>query len=240
MLFPVPPVPALAPATDAGTAHAWLELGGVRVEAFLLPSLAPSRSPAPLVIYAHGNGELVDYWLRKFTELQRHGTSVLLVEYPGYGRSTGVPSEVTIQRALVAGYDWAVARPEIDSRRVIGYGRSHGGGAICALGRVRSLAALVLESAFTSIRDVAADTFGVPRLLVGHWFDNLGFVSNYSGPLLVLHGQLDASIPIAHARDLAAASRDGVLHELPCGHNDCPDPTMQVVAFLASHDLLPQ
>jgi len=238
LLFPAPPAPSQSPPVDSNVEHTWIDVPGGRVEAFLLPSRSPDGRASPLIIYAHGNGEIVDYWLREFTELQSEGFSVLLVEYPGYGRSAGVPSEESIQQALAAGRDWAVSRPRVDPRRVIGYGRSLGGGAVCALARVRPLAALVLESTFTSVRDVAAEVFRVPRFLVSGSFDNLAFVSTYHSPVLILHGESDASIPVAQARRLAAAAPHATLQIMQCGHNDCPRPWATLKAFLDAHGLL--
>jgi fermentation-respiration switch protein FrsA (DUF1100 family) len=139
---------------------------------------------------------------------------------------------------MVAGYDWALARVRIDAQRVIGHGRSLGGGAVCALGRERALAALILESTFTRVDDVARELFGVPRFLVSNTFDNLGFVGAYESPVLLLHGEQDASIPVAHAQRLARALPAAQLELLPCGHNDCPRPWDRILAFLRRHDLL--
>jgi fermentation-respiration switch protein FrsA (DUF1100 family) len=190
-----------------------------------------------LVVYAHGNGELVDFWLSEFSPLRSEGVSVLLVEYPGYGRSSGTPSESSIQQALAAGYDWAQAKPGIDPNRIVGYGRSLGGGAICALGRVRSLAALVLESTFTSIQDMAAERFGVPRVLVRNGFENLAFVGNYRSPILLLHGEDDQLVPVSQARRLAAAAPGAELDIERCGHG-CSGQWPVVLAFLRKHGLL--
>jgi len=221
----------------ADVERTWVNIPGGRAEAFLLRSLSPSRGRGPLIIYAHGNGELVDYWLRQFAELQNEGISVLLVEYPGYGRSTGVPSETSIQQALAAGYDWAVSQPQVDPKRVVGYGRSLGGGAVCTLARVRALAALVLESTFTSVKDVAAEIFRVPRILVEDSFDNLAFLTSYRLPVLILHGESDGSIPVSQARRLAATAPDATLQILQCGHNDCPPPFATLTKFLTAHGL---
>ena len=238
VLFPAPPVPRESPMPGDGARHTWLDTPGGRVEAFLLPGrIAEGRTRQPLVIYAHGNGELIDSWLGQFDPLRAQGLSVLLVEYPGYGRSSGSPSRSSIQQVFAAAYDWALTEPEVDPRRIVGYGRSLGGGAVCALGRVRPLAALVLESTFTSIRDVATDAFGVPGFVVWNEFDNLEFVRGYESPVLVLHGEQDRSIPVAHARRIAATAPAAEIEILQCGHNDCPRPWARIVAFLAEHGI---
>jgi pimeloyl-ACP methyl ester carboxylesterase len=238
LLFPAPPRPHADPSFPSSVERTWLVDAGDRVEGFLLRPQPAAAAPAPLVIYAHGNGELIDYWLTEFAELQAHGVAVLLVEYPGYGRSGGAPSEASIQRAFVAAYDWAVAQPGIDAQRVVGYGRSLGGGAVCALARERTLAALVLESTFTSVRDVAREAFRVPGFLIRNAFDNLACVGGYGAPVLVRHGERDGVIPVAHARRLAEAVPGAELEILSCDHNDCPRAHGSIVAFLRRHGLL--
>lgn len=241
VLFPAPAAPAVAPMVAAGIEQKWLELSDSRVEAFLLMPKIIQEQSVPLLVYAHGNGELVDTWLSEFEPVLATGTAVLLVEYPGYGRSIGTPSEDTIQRALAAGYDWAVSKPNIDRRRVVGYGSSLGGGAICALAQARPLAALVLESTFTSFGDLLAERpapVAFLRHIVQNDFNNLAIVSTYELPLLVLHGDRDQMIPPSHARRLAEAARLSEIGIMACGHNDCPRPWAALLSFLSRHHLV--
>src|SRR3990172_9418355 len=162
VLFPAPFAAGSVQTDELGIERTWVEQPGLRAEAWLLPARRASGG-APLLVFAHGNGELIDHWAREFETAREWGLAVLLVEYPGYGRSAGTPSEDSITRAFVAAYDWALSQPGVDGRRVVGWGRSLGGGAICALARQRPLAALVLESTFTSVRAMAA-RFGPPGL----------------------------------------------------------------------------
>jgi len=214
----------------------WLETPGGRVEAWLLPA-AVRAEPGPLVLYAHGNGELIDHWPDEFGPLRSLGISVLLVEYPGYGRSAGSPSQPSITEAMTLAYDLAASRPEVDAERIVGWGRSLGGGAVCALSRERRLAALVLESTFTSVARMARG-FGLPRFLVRDPFDNEEAVRAFDGPMLLVHGERDEIIPPDHARALHAAAPRSELHLAPCGHNDCPRPWEALERFLAAHRLL--
>src|SRR6185295_5826038 len=94
--FPRPPPAAARPQAlqEARGEALWSEVDGQRVEAWLLPGDAAGA--APLMIYAHGNGELIDLWADEFAPLRAAGIHVLLVEYPGYGRSAGTPSESSV------------------------------------------------------------------------------------------------------------------------------------------------
>lgn len=223
-----------------GGERIWLDANGARTEAWLLPA-RHAGAGGPLLVYAHGNGELIDHWVEAFEPARERGAAALLVEYPGYGRSRGSPSERSIQAALVAAYDFATEQRGFAGRPVVGWGRSLGGGAVCALARARPLAALVLESTFSSVVQMAK-LAGLPErfapLLVRDPFDNLALLRRFGGPVLLLHGERDDIIPPAEAKTLQAGARAAELHWLPCGHNDCPRPWPSVLSFLASHGLL--
>jgi fermentation-respiration switch protein FrsA (DUF1100 family) len=180
---------------------------------------------------------LIDLWPAAFAEPRQWGVAVLLVEYPGYGRSSGHPSEATITEGMLAAYDWARAQAGIDPNRIVAYGRSVGGGAACRLAARRPVAALLLASTFTSVHAFARG-FGAPAFLVRDPFDNLAFVRKYRGPLLLLHGDRDTLIPTRHSQILAGAAPQAELHLLPCGHNDCPPAWPLIRVFLEQHGIL--
>ena len=238
LLFPAPPL-ATAAARPGDAETVWLEIAGGSVEAWYLPPLVTASGPAPLLLFTHGNGELIDYWPSAFDEPRRWGLAVLLVEFPGYGRSGGAPSQRSVTAAVLAAFDWACRQPSVDANRIIAYGRSVGGGAAAALTGERPVAAMILESTFTSVR-VFARRFGAPGLLVRDRFDNLAAVRRFTKPLLILHGERDAIIPVAHGRALHAGQPASEFHLMPCGHNDCPPPWPAIEHFLAKHRLLPR
>ncbi len=205
----------------------FIETDSGKIEVWYMPPVSGSAGKAaPAVIFAHGNGELIDFWpdeLRFFTEF---GVGVLLVEYPGYGRSEGAPSQRSITDAFVCAYDFLVAKKDVDSSRIIFVGRSIGGGAVCALAEKRSPAAIILMSAFTSIRSFSSK-YLVPGLLMRDPFDNLKVVASYEGPVLVIHGKNDEIIPFGHGVALSKAAQKATLIAYDCGHNDCPpDPVL--------------
>ena len=146
---------------------------------------------------------------------------MLLLEYPGYGRSGGVPTQRSITEAAVRAFDRLVALPEVDPAKVIGLGRSVGGGVVCSLARERKIAALVLQSSFTRTAAFAG-RFLFPKFLVRDPFDNLQVVRQFQGPVLVVHGTEDEVVPYRHGQQLSAAASRGTLVSYPCAHNDCP------------------
>lgn len=192
------------------------------VEGWFLPGDGVTRDrPGPAVMFAHGNAELIDDWPHAMAPYRRLGVSVLLAEYRGYGRSAGAPSEAAIAADFVAFYDRLRARPEVDPARVFLHGRSLGGGAACAVAAQRPAAALILQSTFTSVADMAK-RFGLPGFFVRDRFDNHRVIRDFDGPILLIHGRRDEVIPFEHAKRNRAAARNVVFRDYDAGHNDCP------------------
>ena len=226
-----------------GLERHWLATANGDTEAWFLSPLADATAgAAPVMIFAHGNAERIDHWPHAMNDIRRAGVALLLVEYPGYGRSAGSPSQASITEAMVAAYDWVASRPDVDADRIIAYGRSLGGGAACALSRERTLAALVLQSTWTSLRPFARRML-LPGFLVRDPFDNLAAVEAFPGPVLVAHGRRDDVIPYSHGEALGRAIRKGRFRSYEAAHNDFPrDPAAywaDVTAFLREHGVLP-
>ena len=224
ILFPRNQIPQPLPAEEpiAGLEKFWLDTDSGKVEAwFLAPVDPPAKTPAPAVIFGHGNGELIDFWPAELREFTRLGVALMLVEYPGYGRSAGNPSEESITQTFVAAYDWLTLRQDVDSSRIIFFGRSLGGGAVCALARHKPSAALILMSTFSSAKSFAKK-FLVPSFMVRDPFDNLAVVKNYPHPVLIIHGKHDTIIPFSHGKALHKAAKQAALIAYDAGHNDCP------------------
>ncbi|MFQ5747495.1 MAG: alpha/beta hydrolase [Gemmatimonadota bacterium] len=182
---------------------------------------ARENQASPAVVFAHGNAELIGDGLRDARSLTDLGVSVLLVEYPGYGRSDGDPSRRSIGEVFLAAYDWLAVHPDVDKAKIVGFGRSLGSGAITDLAGHRPLKALVLQSPFISAGHFARRHL-LPGFLVRDRFNNLAALGSFPGPVLLIHGTRDRIIPHTHSERLARASEQVQLVSLDCGHNDCP------------------
>lgn len=245
LLYPAPPASAgMRPPHDAELV--WLDAPAGPAEAWLLPALHRGNgnaAPGPAILYAHGNGELIDYLPGRFGPAREAGFAVLLVEYPGYGRSPGRTTEDSIRRTLVAGFDFLAASPEIDPDRIVAFGRSLGGGAIGTLIGQRTVAAVILQSTFRSIVHMSRRLL-VPAFLVRDRFDTIGTLERYGGPLLLVHGDRDDIVPLGESKGLHAASPASELIVLPCGHNDCPPSWPEhwrtILTFLSQHGIAAQ
>lgn len=219
----------------------WLETPEGRVEAWYARGDERSAdTPGPAVIFAHGNGEIIDHWPQLLEWYAARGVSALLVEYRGYGRSDGEPSAQKIGDDMLGFYEMLVDRPEVDADRLIFHGRSLGGGAVCLLARQAEPAALILQSTFTSLAELARHHFYVPSFLLRDEFDNLSYVGAASLPVLITHGSEDSVVPVEHARRLHDAAPNSVYVEIEGrGHNDAPMPWDSIASFLRSNKLLP-
>jgi len=195
--------------TDFGSVEAW----------YLEPQTG--TPPYPLMIVAHGNGELIDDNLADGLYMAARGIGVLLVEYPGYGRSQGRPSMGSISKTFTTAYDIMIKRPDIDPDNVFFFGRSLGGGAICELSRHRPSAAMILMCTFTKTR-FFVKRYLVPPSLTRDPFDNLAAVSTYQNPVLIIHGRQDEVIPWQHGKTLYDAAGNAQMISYDCGHNDFP------------------
>ncbi|HUU00472.1 MAG TPA: alpha/beta hydrolase [Myxococcota bacterium] len=200
----------------------WIDTSEGKVEGWFIPGDgASAEHPAPLVIFAHGNAELIDYWPEALSGYRHMGVNLLLPEFRGYGRSAGSPSQQAIADDFAKFYDLVVLHPEVDASRVVFHGRSIGGGAVCALAALRRPAAMILQSTFTSLRSMAA-RFMLPGFLVADPFENIEVVRKLDAPLLVIHGRADDLIPFAQGEKLYAAAQRGKFIAYECDHNGCP------------------
>ena len=200
----------------------WIKTSFGKTEAWFLPADPMKKTkPSPAVIFAHGNGEIIDLWPNELKRFNHFGIGVMLLEYPGYGRSEGSPSQKSITEAFKNAYNILIERKDVDPARIILFGRSLGGGAVCTLAAGRSSVALILMSTFTSARSFAKKYFA-PGFLVRDPFDNLAVVRNYPKPVLVLHGKFDEVIPYSHGKTLYKSALHGTMITYESGHNDCP------------------
>lgn len=226
------PVPAQPPELSRGeVGHIDIADGEGRVEYWFLPGEGVSAArPGPAVLFAHGNAETIDD-VRDYVEplYRPMGISIMLVEYRGYGRSDGTPSEAGLTADFLAAYRLLAERADVDPRRIILHGRSIGTG-ITAQVAARTAAsdgdppvpaAVILLSPMRSVTHLAR-RYLVPAFLVRDRFDTEAALRDFPHPVLLLHGTTDSIIPASHSRALAKIIPHSRLVEFDSGHNDVP------------------
>ena len=174
----------------------------------------PHRDPrAPTLLYLHGSFRNLFQNLPKIDALREAGFAILAVDYRGWGESTPIiPTEDTIYAdARVAWRELTALEP--DPRRRVIFGHSLGSAVAVdlasSLAYRRDYAALIVESSFTSLRDVAAAAgfWGrIGAMLTTLRFDSREKIGRVDAPILMLHGEADRTVPIALGRALRDAA----------------------------------
>lgn len=194
---------------------------GVKIHARWCP-LLQSRG---VLLYSHGNAGNLEHFgklMRNFSDsLDR---SVLIFDYPGYGRSEGKPSEKGCYTAAEAAYDWLTRVQGIAPERIVICGESLGGGVAVDLASRKPHQALLLIRTFTSIPDVAKEKVvlsSAPTIMVNR-FDSLKKISSCRSPIFLAQADKDRLMPFGHAEQLRDACTAPVrLHRLQgLDHND--------------------
>jgi uncharacterized protein len=181
-----------------------------QIEMWWLPH---ADTQAPTLLYFHGTFRNLYQNLRKIDALREAGFAILAVEYRGWGRSTPiVPSEQTIVQDAQIAFDELRRREARPTQRVI-YGHSMGSGvAVDIASRLKApddYAVLILESAMTSLPDVATEASWLgplARLVSNERFASIDKIAKVQAPLLMLHGSDDKTIPIKLGEKLFTAA----------------------------------
>lgn len=186
-----------------------------------------SDARRPVVLFFHGNaGNLTDR-VDLLVELCEMGAEVLAVDYRGYGRSAGRPSEEGLYRDAAAAWGFLTQTRDVEPSRIVVWGKSLGGAVAIELAAklagAQRPAGLIVQSSFTSVPAMAAEHYPfLPRFLLRHRMDSLSRIGRVGCPLLVIHGEADEIVPINHGRALfdAAVQPKRFVPVPGVGHND--------------------
>ncbi len=160
------------------------------------------------LLYLHGSAFNIGANVRHAHRLNQMGFSVLLIDYRGYGLSDGIyPSENTVYADAEAAWDYLIQDQSFRPKDIVIYGHSLGGavGIHLALGHPDA-GGLIVESAFTSIVDVAKNR-NIYRIFPLRWivnqkFDSIAKISRLRTPVLFIHGVKDKAIPTYMSQQL--------------------------------------
>jgi len=185
---------------------------------------AATAPGAPTLLYAHGNaGHLAD----RAERLQRFmdkGTGVAIFAYRGYSGSTGRPSEAANVADAIAVYDWLTNAQAVPAERLALYGESLGSGVVMQLAAKRAAAAIILDAPFTSLAEVGQRHYPYlpAKLMMRDRYDNMRVAGQSQAPILIIHGECDAIVPVSMGRALARAcgARAQIVTFPLAGHSD--------------------
>ena len=213
-------VPATPLAIGLPFEEVWLEAAP---DARLHGWFVPRRDAKGVALIFHGNAGSIGLrldWLRMFHDL---GYASLIVDYRGYGRSTGVPSEQGTYDDASAAWNHLTRTLGWRPGDIVLVGDSLGGAIAAELAARTAPRALVIQSAFTSVPDLAAQIYWfLPVRLISRFsYDTRSFVRRVTAPVLIAHSPQDEIVPFAHGRALfEQAAEPKAFVELRGGHNE--------------------
>jgi uncharacterized protein len=191
---------------------------GVRLHGWFVPH-PESRA---ILLFFHGNAGNISHRLDSLAIFHRLGLSTLIIDYRGYGRSEGRPTEAGTYRDAEAAWSYLVEERGTDSGEIVLFGRSLGAAVAAWLAARRSPRAVILESGFTSVPELGAELYPfLPvRTLARLEYDTRAQLREVHAPVLIVHSREDEIIPFHHALRLyEAAAAPKTLLELQGDHN---------------------
>ncbi len=170
----------------------------------------PVEGDNPVVIHFHGNAGNISHRLDLVSQLLKNKLQVFLVDYRGFGKSEGRPSEKGLYMDGVAAYDHLVRKEGILPRNIVLHGHSIGAAVAVEVALNREVRSVILESAFTSTRDMAKTMplFRILSPLFPANYANLQKISHLHIPKLIIHGELDEIVPFSMGERLFNAAKE--------------------------------
>ena len=199
---------------------------GVRLHGWLCRRGAASKGGEveATVLWFHGNAGNLSDRADLLLQLETHlPAQVMIIDYRGYGRSGGRPSEAGLYRDARAAWRYLVEERGVEPKKIVVFGKSLGGAVAIDLATAVEPAGLIVESSFTSVPAMAAHHFPfVPRFLLRTRMDSLSKIRSIDCPKLFVHSRADEVVPFTLGRELyeTAAEPKFFLEIEGAGHNE--------------------
>lgn len=184
----------------------------------------PVSGKSPVLLFCHGNAGNISHRIENIKFLVKRDISVFIFDYRGYGQSSGRPSEKGIYIDGIAAYDYLTEIEKISPDRIVIFGRSIGGAVAIEVALQRKVRCLIIESTFTSTKDMAKTIFPffIFSPFLPHHYNNILKIAGVTIPKLIIHGEDDNIVPFSMGNKLFAQATEPKLF-LPihrAGHND--------------------
>lgn len=190
----------------------------------------PAKNAQWTIIFTHGNAGNISHRIEKVRFFNSLGCNVFILDYRGYGRSQGKPSEKGLYIDAKSGYDYLLSRG-VTPEQLIGYGESIGGAFIIDLAFRNKMRALIIDSSFTNAADMVRHLYKfLPPWIFASRLDSLSKIKSISIPKLFIHSRNDEIVPYKLGEklyDMALQPKEFL--QIRGGHNSC---------FFESQDLL--
>jgi uncharacterized protein len=223
LLFEPTPLAASALIAGPGVTEDWFDVPGARLHAihYRQPLIDGVRRTKGLIFFLHGNVGNVATWFIQPEFWRDSGFDLYMLDYRGFGKSTGrIRSEAQLHRDVLAA--WTRVAPEYAGRRTVIIGRSLGTGLAVQLAATVQPDLLVLVSPYSSMTAVMNFHYPwVPDAILRYPLRSERFIGLVHGPTLIFHGLQDSVIPWQQSETLSRDARHPQLVLLPnVGHAD--------------------
>ncbi len=183
----------------------------------------PHPEATKTLLFLHGNGGNISHRGNSLFIFHKLKLNVLIIDYAGYGESEGTPSEDSLYQSAAAAWNYLITDKKVKAEKIIIFGRSLGGAVAVDLAAKVKAGGLILESTFSSVRDIVDIAFPVMSnfLYLRYSFDSLEKISKVKSPVLMIHSRDDGVIPF----ELGVKLFEGVISkkdfiQIKGGHND--------------------
>ena len=182
------------------------------------------------VLIFHGNAGNIGDRPRKINIFNSLRVNTFVIDYRGYGKSEGKPTEQGIYLDALAAYDYLVKKQNVSASNVIVYGVSLGGAVAVDLASKRPVKAIIIDSSFTQAKDIAKIIYPfVPSFLMQTKLDSLSKITSIHAPKLFFHSTEDQTVPIRLGKSLyEAAPPPKEFIELCGGHDEGHDASLNI------------
>lgn len=191
---------------------------GVKLHGWFIPGQS-SR----VLLFFHGNAGNISHRLDSIRQFYELGLSVFIIDYRGYGQSEGRTTEGGLYRDADAAWRYLIENRSLRASDIVIFGRSLGASVASRLAAQHQPLALIVESSFTSVPDIAGDLYPwLPVRYLSHLSHSTrDHVRNVSSPVLVIHSRDDEIIPFHHGEAIfASANEPKTLLAIRGTHND--------------------
>jgi len=191
---------------------------GKKINGWFIPAKEAKRT----ILFFHGNAGNVSHRLDKIKIFHDLGLNIFIIDYRGYGKSEGAPSEAGLYLDAKAAYSYLTDNLNIIPSSIILYGESLGGAVALELATKVTASAVITEETFSNMRGIAKDTYPfMPSFLVSDGFNSLSRIEKVDIPKLIIHSKNDEMIPFSNAQTLYnKAKNPKVLAVISGSHND--------------------
>lgn len=178
-----------------------------------------------LVLYFHGNRKNIGWYARYADNFTSNGYDVWMIDYPGFGKSTGTITERKLYEDALRLY--TMARSYYAPNQIIIYGKSMGTGVAAWLASKKSAKALILETPYYSMTSLAQHYLPIypVRSLLKYKLPTHTYISLVNAPVFIFHGTADRVIPYSNAHRLSEVlhAKDQFITIEKAGHNNIND-----------------